>query len=416
MGTDTNKRPTTHQGNLAKLSRALAPLIERPQWAIWRWTQLPNGNWQKPPFMAMHPDRHASTKDPSTWADYATAFAAVQAGHGDGISYILTEADPHAAIDLDNCRDTDTHSIDVWAQNFLEAGRASYSEVTPSGTGCRIWGLAEGASLNRKFTLNINGKDIAAELFRRTNKALTITGYQLDMVPNLANIDKVIEWAVIWGERRKAAIVTALKAGNGFNGSGNGCGYGIDEIEQIVRAGAPDGVNRSNLFHTVVGHYLGCDWGVEKIIAHLQQSPDEIGARYIAEGRLASEVIRSASKYGAVAPATAPAIIRPNSQKSFATPQPEDDPELQNDEELQVRQPAQSAQSDYDPELEDDDLEDAVPDGEDEVDPERQSVEPKPLPDGLAPVMSFDLNFLPAALAPWVGDISEHLNAILSVR
>ena len=77
--------------------------------------------------MATQPNRHASTKDPSTWADYTTALAAVQAGHGDGVSYILTEADPYAAIDLDNCRHVDTCIIDIWAQNFLEAGRHSYS-------------------------------------------------------------------------------------------------------------------------------------------------------------------------------------------------------------------------------------------------------------------------------------------------
>jgi len=85
--------------------------------------------------MATQPERHASTKDPSTWADYSTALAAVQAGHADGISYVLTADDPFAAIDLDDCRDVSTHSIDVWAQNFLE--RDSYSEVTPSGNGSR---------------------------------------------------------------------------------------------------------------------------------------------------------------------------------------------------------------------------------------------------------------------------------------
>jgi len=152
---NNTSKPTTHQRDLAKLPRALAPLIERPQWCIWRWTQLSKGKWQKPPFMATHADRHASTKDSGTWADYATALAAVQAGHGDGITYILTEADPFAAIDIDNCRHVDTHSIDVWAQNFLEAGRHSYSEVTPSGAGCRIWGLAKGKSLDRKFTLTL---------------------------------------------------------------------------------------------------------------------------------------------------------------------------------------------------------------------------------------------------------------------
>ena len=87
---ENNAKPITHQGDLAKLPKALAPLIARPQWAVWRWTQKPDGSWQKPPFQALQPDRHASTSDPSTWADYTTALATVQAGHADGISYILT--------------------------------------------------------------------------------------------------------------------------------------------------------------------------------------------------------------------------------------------------------------------------------------------------------------------------------------
>ena len=54
---------------------------------------------------------------------------------------------------------------------------------------------------------------------------------------------------MVWGERRKAAAAAAAPpvAGNGFNG-GNGSGYSVDEIEQIVREGAPDGKNRSEHF------------------------------------------------------------------------------------------------------------------------------------------------------------------------
>jgi putative DNA primase/helicase len=121
-------RPTTYQKNLAKLPAAFAPLCERPQWAVWRWTLLANGRWQKPPFMAREPRRHASVKDPSTWTDYSAALAAVQAGNADGITYILTETDPFAAIDLDHCRNVKTYSIDIWAQNFLDTARNSYSE------------------------------------------------------------------------------------------------------------------------------------------------------------------------------------------------------------------------------------------------------------------------------------------------
>jgi hypothetical protein len=334
MNANNTKKPITCQSDLAKLPRALAPLIERPQWAVWRWTQKPDGTWQKPPFQAMRPDYNASITDPSTWADYEAALDAVETRRADGITYMLTETDPFAAIDLDHCRDVSTRSVDVWAQNFLDTGRNSYSEVTPSGDGCRIWGLAIGDKVNRKFTLKIDGKKIAAELFRRCNKPLTITGLTLDpTIRELANIDRVIDWGVIWGERRRAAAAEAaamVTAGTGFN-SGNGSSYSIDEIEQIVRAGAPAGVNRSDTFHAIIGHYLGVGWAAEQIFAHLQQFPDGIGGRYLHEGRLSSEIARSARKYN-----TSTLLLTDSNGwvNGFATKAPaplESDPELDDD-------------------------------------------------------------------------------------
>ena len=227
-------KPTTHQGDLTKLPQALTPLIERPQWAVWRWTQQPNGRWQKPPYQALDPRRHASTKDPDTWGDYATALATVQAGKADGISFVMTPADSLAAIDLDHCRHPDTHSIDIWAQNFLDVARRTYTEVTPSGAGCRIWGLTSNGTdpVNKKFALEIDGKQIAAELFRRTPKALTVTGYRLDSIRELTSLDRAFGWAITWGERRKAAAAEAAATqqinGHGFNGGG---GHDIDHIE-----------------------------------------------------------------------------------------------------------------------------------------------------------------------------------------
>ena len=292
-------KPTTHQGDLTKLPRALTPLVERPQWAVWRWTQQPNGRWQKPPYQALDPRRHASTKDPDTWSDYATALATVQAGKADGISFVMTEADPFAAIDLDHCRDPDTHSIDVWAQNFLDVARHTYSEVTPSGAGCRIWGLTgpDTDPVNRKFTLEIDGKPIAAELFRRTSKVLTVTGYRLDTIRELTSLDRAFDWAITWGERRKAAAAEAGTQLNGHSFNGGGPGHDVDHIERIVREGAAAGANRSDMFHMVVGHYLGCGWSVEQIDEHLRQFPDGIAGRYLGEGRLSREISRSAGKY-----------------------------------------------------------------------------------------------------------------------
>jgi hypothetical protein len=353
--TRNEAKPTTYQRNLAKLPPALAPLIERSQWCVWRWTQKPDGSWQKPPFMATQPERHASTNDPNTWADYPTALAAVQAGHADGLSYILTKDDPFGAIDLDHCRGK-LCSIDVWAQNFMQAAVNTYQEVTPSGEGVRIWGFVDGEPLNRKFTLEIDGKQIAAELFRRANKALTITGYRLNAVQQLTNIDKVFDWAVVWGERRKAAAeqVTSSK-GNGFDS--NGPNYSIDQIEQIVREGPPPGTNRSDVFHAVIGHYVGCGWKPDRILAHLRQYPDGIGSRYLREDRLRQEIDRSAGKY---AKSELPLF---DSWELRAPPQSDQEP------------PRQPPPDEADPEL-DDDLDDDELDDDEDLDEEAPEQDP----------------------------------------
>ncbi len=294
---DTAK-PITCQADLAKLPRALAPLIERPQWAIWRWELTEKGRWQKPPFQARDPQRHASTSDPSTWSTYEAALAAVQAGHGDGISYVLTANDPFGAIDLDHCRCATTHSIDVWAQNWLDTGRHTYSEVTPSGEGIRQWGFADGDPVNKKYTLTIDDKGVAAELFRKTNKVLTVPGLTLDpAIKKFGRIDKLIGWGITWGERRKAAAQAAapIVGGNGFDSSGSK--YSIEQIEDIVRTGAPAGADRSGVFHSVVGYYVGCGWEADRIFEHMAQYPGGIGSRYLSEDRLRREIERSAGKY-----------------------------------------------------------------------------------------------------------------------
>jgi AAA domain len=371
----TNARPTTHQADLAKLPRALAPLLERPQWAIWRWTQKPGGGWQKPPFMATQPVRHASTTDPSTWADYATALAAVQAGHGDGVTYVLTKQDGLAAVDLDYCRTAVTGSVEPWAQLMLEQALKTYCEITVSGSGLRIWGVATGDSLHRKFELDTND-NAAVELFRATNKALTISGLDLLQGRSLGNIDRLMDWCVFFGEKHKPAPAAAA-APIRSNGNGHGLPYSLDEIELIVSTGAlPPGANRSDLFHAIVGHYVGCGWDSEQITTHIGQFPDGIGGRYLSEGRLSGEVARSVGKYDA---ALLPASGVDGWVNGWEAKAPQLDPELDDDipeqklpdPELDDDVPEQTPPGDPAPDLDDDELDDDF-DSDDLVDEEPQ--------------------------------------------
>jgi hypothetical protein len=283
-------KPTIYNGDLAKLPAGLQPLCRRPQWVNWRLTRK-DGRWTKPPFRCDDPHRFASSSDPNSWSSYETAVAA--AAHGDGIGYVLTSQDPFAALDIDHVRDPITGTIEDWAQCFLDKAAHTYAAVSPSGTGLRIWGVASGETLHRKFTF-LDGT--ALELFRRTSKVLTVTGLQLGNSKELGNIDALMDYAVVWGQQhqRQIKLSKSKDTSKPVITAGTIAQCSIDEIERIVQEGAPDGANRSDLFHGVVGHFLGCGWSVEQIAEHLEQYPDGIGNRYIAEGRLFGEVERSA--------------------------------------------------------------------------------------------------------------------------
>jgi hypothetical protein len=280
-------RPNTYCGDLAKLPAALHPLCARAQWVIWRLSWR-NNRWTKPPFRCDDPRRFASSNDPNSWSSYEIAVAA--ATDADGLSYMLTPEDYLAAVDIDHVRDPITGTIENWAQRFLDKAGHSYAEISPSGTGLRIWGTASGETLHRKFSFNGS----ALELFRRTRKPLTVTGLQLGNNQVLGNIDALLDRAVVWAQQRQTKLSKSKPEIN----AGTTGQYSIDQIEQIVREGAPDGANRSDTFHGIVGHFIGCGWTVEQIIKHLEEFPDGIGNRYISEGRLAREVERSAAAFG----------------------------------------------------------------------------------------------------------------------
>ena len=266
-------RPITHQADLAKLPHVLKPLLELRQWGVWRWTPRPGGGWQKPPFRSRSPLCHLSTKNPTHWSSFADALAAVLAGEADGVSFVLTPEGYIAAADLDHCRDPGTGSLSEWAQDLLDQAD-SYVEVTPSGAGLRIIGVATGEKLHKKFDLSDVGKLAALELFRQTHKAITVTGLEIGRCRRLGNIDRLLDRAATWAEANKPKPEAVTTSASGFGGLGDGAsGYSVEEVDQIIREGAPDGADRSAVFHAIVGHLRGCGWDVERIFARLE-TPD----------------------------------------------------------------------------------------------------------------------------------------------
>jgi putative DNA primase/helicase len=109
------------------------------RWVVWRWEwNEGKGDWDKPPRRVRDPRRKADVTDPKSWAPFAQAMATYRRGGVDGIGLAVTKDDPYCGVDLDECRDPASGVLTPEAQSIVD-GLCSYTEVTPSATGIRIW-------------------------------------------------------------------------------------------------------------------------------------------------------------------------------------------------------------------------------------------------------------------------------------
>jgi putative DNA primase/helicase len=81
---------------------------------------------------------NAKSDDAATWGTFEATLACCHARQMDGIGFVFSALDALAGIDLDTCRDPITGSLDSWALAIV-ADVHSYSEISPSGTGVKIF-------------------------------------------------------------------------------------------------------------------------------------------------------------------------------------------------------------------------------------------------------------------------------------
>jgi hypothetical protein len=97
-------------------------------------------NEQKVPMVAAKrgPLRRAKSTDPTTWRSYAEALEAYETGRFAGVGRVFVRGEGLVRVDLDHSRDLETGSINPRARRILDT-LDSYSEVSPSGTGVKVW-------------------------------------------------------------------------------------------------------------------------------------------------------------------------------------------------------------------------------------------------------------------------------------
>jgi hypothetical protein len=278
-------KPRTYNADLAHLPSALVPLTEEQRWVVWPWerrtTKSGKEKWTKPPRQARNPRRNARSNDPSTWGSYAAAVAAVAAGNADGIGYMLKDSNI-GAIDLDHCVDQESTKLEPWAEQLCGEANGAYQEITVSGGGLRIIGIASGPETHRRFNFDRSGAGI--ELYRNTARYITISGLQIGQCPGLPPLDAFIDMLFARHSGQAAG-------GLDFNDADP---QASPDYDDLIQHGAPEG-ERSELFQAVVWHLAGKGWSAEQITDELAQHPNGIGAKYA--DRLHPEVSRSYEKW-----------------------------------------------------------------------------------------------------------------------
>ncbi len=108
-------------------------LSELRQWIVWR-----DEDGRKIPYQ-IGGDK-ARSNDPTTWSTLEEA-QRVAPGFS-GLGFVFAQGGGLWGMDLDGCRDPSTGSLAEWAECILN-DLSSYSEVSPSGTGVKIWGRGQ---------------------------------------------------------------------------------------------------------------------------------------------------------------------------------------------------------------------------------------------------------------------------------
>lgn len=162
-------------------------LQQQPNWVLWR-SEMANGRPTKIPYWYHDGLHKASTTDPMTWTMFPLAVHYAEE-YDIGLGFVFTDS-PFTGIDLDGCRNAETGEIDDWALDLIRLVN-SYSEISPSGTGVKIFvrGKLPGPAVRfSSEELGYGGKHRGVEAYD-VGRYFTVTGNVL----LLADLSTTIE-------------------------------------------------------------------------------------------------------------------------------------------------------------------------------------------------------------------------------
>jgi putative DNA primase/helicase len=143
-------------------------------WVCWRYEPSPSdpAKFTKVPYSVR--GGKAESDNPRTWATFKEALEYhLENDWTDGVGVVMTTEDDFVGVDLDHCYNPETGEVAGWARAIVET-IDSYTEITPSGEGLRIFARGSLPATGRKrgnFEIYENGR------------YLTVTGRHLEGTP-----------------------------------------------------------------------------------------------------------------------------------------------------------------------------------------------------------------------------------------
>ena len=156
-------------------------LRDRDAWVCWRYDwDDDRDEWTKVPIDA-NTGGYARSTDPDTWTtlDEALAYHNRAGRNTDGVGFVVHDEDLVVGLDLDDCRDAETGDLEAWAEDVLD-DVPTYAEVSPSGTGLRLFGLGFVPDGGNRSDDDARAGHL--EMYD-SGRYLTVTGQRVDSSP-----------------------------------------------------------------------------------------------------------------------------------------------------------------------------------------------------------------------------------------
>lgn len=155
------------------------------QWILWK-SEVREGKPTKIPCDAG--GRPASVTDPAAWHTYDDALLILQGSPAlAGLGFCFTPDDPFIGIDLDGCFPNPSPA----AQEILTQFE-TYQEISPSGTGVKIFAIGSRGDFTRMRTAEVPGfKQL--EVYDR-DRFFTVTGQQFGFDTEVTGCQGGVDW------------------------------------------------------------------------------------------------------------------------------------------------------------------------------------------------------------------------------